>query len=666
MRLKKICGAVLLIAGVLAVLGGCDFSDEHEHAYSKWAITKAPGCVDSGVQSRECQECGYIESESIAALGHSTVKDPAVKATCTEEGLTEGSHCGVCGEVLRAQEPIAPHGHAALVDYAIKATCTTEGLTEGNHCAICGLVLVKQETIPATGHQYDNVTVVTPANCMQLGTKRYACIYCDTSYLDTYSTTEHTPVTDQAVPAGCTTTGLTQGSHCSVCDLVFTEQVVIPATGHAPVVDAAVNATCTAEGLTEGSHCKTCQEILTAQEAIPALGHQNTEEILWEATCKVPGKKQYTCQVCGAVSQELYDLPAYTDKELYNAAVQYVAEIVTFDKNGNVFGNGIGFVLSSDGKIVTNYQTIAGAYSAQVTVNGATYSVTLVLSYNESADLAVLQVDAADLVAAKLCTEEIEIGQVVYAIAAARGLNNTYTQGAALNPAQQANGVWIIQHDATVSASNSGGPLMNICGEVIGINSFAMSQANGKHLAVSVAQLELLDYSQPVTMDQLYDQNTSAYQKLVDTIFANGSKDASGNTIVYGSYSEGDTFCIYELMVSAADGKVYIKQYNKSNNGQQVDITICLTGEAGPQTYTGAFLINNKAYNQIAGTLDAATYTQASELTYESYEGMKGYESTLLNLYRPNVNRAISWLATYVSEHVGITIADLGFSAFTN
>ena len=160
MRLRKYLGVALLTVGLLALLSGCDFgSQQHTHTFSKWEVTKDPTCVDEGVQSRECRECGYVETEKIDPVGHTTAKTAAVKATCITDGLTEGTHCSVCNEVLLAQETIPAFGHSPLKDYAVEPTCTTDGLTEGSHCGLCGAVIVGTG-VPQIGMENDTLRTV--------------------------------------------------------------------------------------------------------------------------------------------------------------------------------------------------------------------------------------------------------------------------------------------------------------------------------------------------------------------------------------------------------------------------------------------------------------------------------------------------------------------------
>ena len=78
-----------------------------KHEYGDFEILKNPTCTEKGQKGKICKKCGKItEKTDIDATGHAPVTDPAVAPTETTDGLTEGSHCGVCGAVLQAQEVI--------------------------------------------------------------------------------------------------------------------------------------------------------------------------------------------------------------------------------------------------------------------------------------------------------------------------------------------------------------------------------------------------------------------------------------------------------------------------------------------------------------------------------------------------------------------------------
>ena len=78
-----------------------------KHEYGDFEILKNPTCTEKGQKGKICKKCGKItEKTDIDAAGHTPVTDPAVAPTETTDGLTVGSHCGVCGAVLTAQEVI--------------------------------------------------------------------------------------------------------------------------------------------------------------------------------------------------------------------------------------------------------------------------------------------------------------------------------------------------------------------------------------------------------------------------------------------------------------------------------------------------------------------------------------------------------------------------------
>lgn len=219
------------------------------HDYKNVAEVPAT-CVTKGTApTQQCKRCGYTvpaQSLPIDPNNHANiVKDVAVAPTCTETGLTEGSHCGDCNKILIAQEVVSSTNHTEVIDPAVAATCTETGLTEGSHCSVCNKILVAQKTVSALNHSFTNYISNDDATCTEDGTKTAKCDRCDVTdtQSDEGSAKGHTSVVDAAVAPTYSSVGLTEGSHCADCGLVFKEQEVIPALVPDTNVDFHLNQT---------------------------------------------------------------------------------------------------------------------------------------------------------------------------------------------------------------------------------------------------------------------------------------------------------------------------------------------------------------------------------------------------------------------------------------
>lgn len=312
-------------------------------------------CTETGIKEHyECTYCGKLFEDSegqnellyedilIPSKGHINVIDESIPATCTESGLTEGSHCSVCGEVWTAQEEIPAIGHTLVTDTGKAATCTEKGLTEGSHCSTCGEVLVPQEEIP---------------------------------------TTDHVVVIDDGIPASCTKPGVSTGRHCSICGKILEAQKTVPPTGHKIVSDSLFAATCTEPGMTQGTHCSECGKIFTAQEEISPTGHSfGAWKTLKESTQTEEGEQERECEICGFTEQQ-------TIPKLISITPTIVLSKTEFTYNGDVQKPTI-TVKNGDDVLASDYYDVSfddglkdvGSYGITVDLKGE-YSGSATASY---------------------------------------------------------------------------------------------------------------------------------------------------------------------------------------------------------------------------------------------------------------------------------------------
>lgn len=173
-----------------------------------------------------------------------------------------------------------------------------------------------------------------------------------------------------------------------------------------------------------------------------------------------------------------------------------VVKIERSERRGNqeaVSGTGSGFLFSSDGYLFTNSHVIDGAGSLKVMLqDGRTYPATIA-GQDAATDLAILKIDAREFATVKLGDSDgLKIGQMAIAIGNPLGFQHTVTAGvisAVGRSLQGQSGMMMdamIQTDAALNPGNSGGPLVNSDGEVIGVNTAVIRGAQGLCFAISI------------------------------------------------------------------------------------------------------------------------------------------------------------------------------------
>ena len=510
-------------------------------------------------------------------------------------------------------------------------------------------------------HAFEEWTTIKKASCATDGVNERYCS-CGEKQTQTIEALGHEEIIDAAVAATCTTEGKTEGKHCSLCHETLVAQTTIDKLGHTEVVDAAVAATCTTEGKTEGTHCRNCSVVLVSQTVISSLGHTYDDgEITTQATCNQSGVKTFTCTVdtCRHSYTETYSLPAYTATELYALSVAYVGEIVTYDQRGNALSLATGFVISSDGKIVTNYHVIEGAYSADITIDKETYTIASVLAYDENIDLAVLKVDATGLTAATICKNPVSAGSTVYAIGSSRGMTNTYSQGIITYADRVVDGVSHVQHDASITHGNSGGPLINVYGEVIGINTWGISDSQNLNFAVFTAELDNLTYESPLTLEEVYLKESGVFERIKKYIMDNGTYDASDNSyrLTLGTSYSSDGSSKYTRLA------YYYVEYNEITLDFLIDDGVFWAYFLIDENVDGSYVwsyFDDSDY-EMSGTLYAATFDSDTLLGYSSSNISS---SSLRQSVRELASIMISVLCSWIDsdfDAIRVSAGDLGF-----
>ena len=321
------------------------------HDWDEGTTEHEATCLQEGSVLYACSRCDEVRRESTPKGAHTPETVPGKAATCTDDGLTEGSKCSVCGTVLKEQEEIPAKGHTpseAKKENEKAATCTTEGsYDEVVYCSVCGeeisrkqVTVEKAEHTPGTAVKENEKA----ATCTTEGSYEEVvyCTVCDEELSREQATVEKLPHTPEVVPgkaATCTETGLTDGERCSVCGAVLKAQKEIPALDHSFTNYISNNdATCTQDG-TETAKCDRCEETNTRTVEGSAKGHDYTNVTpVWTWTLYTEATAVFTCtrEGCGheeKISAEISD-KVTTDATCTTEGVRtYTAQVTLSGQN---------------------------------------------------------------------------------------------------------------------------------------------------------------------------------------------------------------------------------------------------------------------------------------------------------------------------------------------
>ena len=155
-------------------------------------------------------------------------------------------------------------------------------------------------------------------------------------------------------------------------------------------------------------------------------------------------------------------------EDIYSYVSPSVVEITGESFEG--ISTGTGFFYDDKGTVITNYHVIENCQTAEITLSdGDSYKVKKVLGYDSDIDIAILSTACKESTPLSFRTTTVKTGETVYAIGSSLGLTSSLSDGIVSAVNRKINGNTYIQTTAPVSHGNSGGPLVDTSGKVIGI-----------------------------------------------------------------------------------------------------------------------------------------------------------------------------------------------------
>ncbi|MBN1332346.1 MAG: Do family serine endopeptidase [Synergistales bacterium] len=269
-------------------------------------------------------------------------------------------------------------------------------------------------------------------------------------------------------------------------------------------------------------------------------------------------------------------------------------EFKKFNRTIPMKGRGSGFIVSSDGKILTNNHVVENADKIEVTLSNGKIYEAQVLGKDPTFDLAVIKIEGKDFPFLDLGDSDLlEVGEWVVAIGNPFGLEHTVTAGvlSAKNRSIHAGNVnfdGFLQTDAAINPGNSGGPLLDLEGQVIGINSAIIPYAQGIGFAIPVNMAkDVMDdlvnygkvrrgwlgvYVQPLTSEfvEAYDLESDNGAVISDVV--------QGSPAEKAGLRRGDVVTEVDGQ-EISDHRDFVYQIRKSMAGDTVKLTLIRDGQ---------------------------------------------------------------------------------------
>ena len=200
---------------------------------------------------------------------------------------------------------------------------------------------------------------------------------------------------------------------------------------------------------------------------------------------------------CNANNREL------SGEEIFNKLSNSTVEITADD--GYQTSTGSGFYIDENGTVVTNYHVIEGCSNVFVTTNdGGTYSVESIIGYDSELDIAILSTSRSNSIPIEIREEPATTGESIYTLGSSLGLTGTFSEGIVSTAQRELDNMTFIQISAPISSGNSGGPLVDAQGKVLGITSAGFDGGQNLNLAIPISIISQISLDKNYSLEDFY------------------------------------------------------------------------------------------------------------------------------------------------------------------
>ena len=194
-------------------------------------------------------------------------------------------------------------------------------------------------------------------------------------------------------------------------------------------------------------------------------------------------------------------------EEIYTLLAQSTVEIKAAD--GSMISTGTGMFIDNQGTIVTNYHVVEGCSQIiATTYDGRNVTITSIKGYDENLDIAVLATNEQNSTPIQMRETAVQTGEKVYTLGSSLGLTGTFSEGIVSSAVREVNGQEYIQISAPISHGNSGGPLVDEFGKVVGITSAGFEEGQNLNLAIPISKINDVSCNSSLSVKEFYLQTS--------------------------------------------------------------------------------------------------------------------------------------------------------------